>query len=239
VIQKYLSSPLLINNLKFDIRLYVVVTGIDPLRIYLYNDGLVRFATAEYQLEDKGMKFSHLTNYSVNKKNENFVQNKNSSEQDIGSKWSLSALQAHLRNLGINVEVLWGRIYDLVIKSFLCVESHVYNAHKRTGKSMNTSYQLFGYDIMLDNQLNPWILEVNLSPSLATDSPIDRDIKSNLVTDIFNLVGVRKTVPKTAGRRQTTRNLKVTSPGRHSFYRMNETGQSPKPRFLQSVYPSA
>jgi glutathione synthase/RimK-type ligase-like ATP-grasp enzyme len=48
VIQKYLSQPLLINNLKFDIRIYVVVTGIDPLRIYIYNDGLVRFATEEY-----------------------------------------------------------------------------------------------------------------------------------------------------------------------------------------------
>ena len=109
--------------MKFDIRIYVVVTGIDPLKIYIYNDGLVRFATEEYQLDDKAQKFSHLTNYSVNKKNENFVQNKRSSEQDKGSKWSLSALQVHLREMGINVEVLWGRIYDLVIKSFLCVES--------------------------------------------------------------------------------------------------------------------
>jgi hypothetical protein len=103
----------------------------------------------------------------------------------------------------------------------------MYNAHKRTGKSMNTNYQMFGYDIMLDNQLNPWILEVNLSPSLATDSPIDRDIKSNLVNDIFNLIGVRKTVPKTSGRRHTTRSLKITSPVRPPFYRMGEAGQSP------------
>ena len=64
---------MLINGLKFDIRLYVLVTGVEPLRIYIYNDGLVRFATEAYQLNDKDKKFSHLTNYSVNKKSENYV----------------------------------------------------------------------------------------------------------------------------------------------------------------------
>ena len=53
---------------------------------------------------------------------------------------------------------------------------------------------------MLDCAMNPWILEANLSPSLATDSPLDFDIKSNLVTDLFNLVGVRKNQQKNARR---------------------------------------
>ena len=35
-------------------------------------------------------------------------------------------------------------------------------------------------------------MEVNLSPSLATDSPLDVKIKSNLIVDTFNLVGIKK-----------------------------------------------
>lgn len=131
---------MLINGLKFDIRIYVVVTSFEPLRLYIYNEGLVRFASEKFDLGDKQAKYSHLTNYSVNKKNESFVQNKKSSEQDIGNKWSLSAFQLHLRSLGINVEVMWARIYDVVIKSFLCVESPIFNTHKKVGKPLNTSF---------------------------------------------------------------------------------------------------
>ena len=80
VISKYIYKPLLINGLKFDIRMYVLVTSLDPLRIYLYNEGLVRFASEPYQMSDKQKKFSHLTNYSVNKKSDTFVQNKNAAE---------------------------------------------------------------------------------------------------------------------------------------------------------------
>ena len=45
---------------------------------------------------------------------------------------------------------------------------------------------------MIDDTLKPWLLEVNLSPSLATDSPLDHTIKSTLLADVFNLVGVKR-----------------------------------------------
>jgi len=198
VISKYIDNPLLINGLKFDLRLYVLVTNFDPLKIYVYNEGLVRFASEPYNIETiKSNVYAHLTNYSINKKSENFVQNKTLNERDFGNKWSLSALQTHLERLGIDMKAVWARIYDAIIKSLISVEGHVVSALKRvqnaSGSSIKSNcFDLFGFDIILDSDLKPWILEVNLSPSLAFDSPLDFHIKSNLIIDALNIVGIRK-----------------------------------------------
>ncbi len=84
----------MINGLKFDLRLYVAVTSVNPLRIYLFEEGLVRFATEKYNTQDPKNIFVHLTNYSINKRNmERFVPNSDPEIDNEGSKWSLQALK--------------------------------------------------------------------------------------------------------------------------------------------------
>ena len=56
VVCHYIMNPLLINSLKFDMRIYVALTSINPLRIYMYQEGLVRFATVEYENSREAMK---------------------------------------------------------------------------------------------------------------------------------------------------------------------------------------
>jgi len=53
-------------------------------------------------------------------------------------------------------------------------------------------FEVFGFDILLDSDLKPWLVEVNLSPSLSCDSPLDMMIKSNLVADTFNMIQVKR-----------------------------------------------
>lgn len=50
-------------------------------------------------------------------------------------------------------------------------------------------FELLGFDVLIDDQLKPWLLEVNMSPSLNTESPLDIKIKTKLLVDLFNLVG--------------------------------------------------
>lgn len=85
--------------MKYDLRLYVLVTSYDPLRIYLYEEGLTRFATEKYTTSTKDVKkrYIHLTNYSVNKYAKKFVKNTNLEADGEGSKWSLTALKSKYR----------------------------------------------------------------------------------------------------------------------------------------------
>jgi len=72
IVSEYISNPLLINSLKFDLRIYVIMTGVNPLKIYRYKEGLARFATKSYNLDDMNSKYTHLTNYAINKNNPDF-----------------------------------------------------------------------------------------------------------------------------------------------------------------------
>jgi len=72
------------------------------------------------------------------------------------------------------------------------VESLLWNGIEMfiPGKKSNTCFELLGFDVLIDETLKPWLLEVNLSPSLNTDSPLDQRIKSNLLVDLFNMIGI-------------------------------------------------
>ena len=67
-------------------------------------------------------RFAHLTNYSINKKNAKFVQNQSIDRDDVGGKWSLSALWKHMERIGIDMNLMWSRIYDIIIKVIITGE---------------------------------------------------------------------------------------------------------------------
>ena len=193
VISRYISNPLLINGHKFDLRIYVVVTSYEPLRVYVFKEGLARFASESYSTKfNKNNRYMHLTNYSINKKNDKFVQNEDKEQDDVGFKWSLSAFCNHLEQVGIDMDLLWSRTYDVILKTLACGEHYVLQAMKKNSMYRLNCFEVFGFDILLDSDLKPWLVEVNLSPSLAPDSPLDMTIKTSLITDTFNLIGIKR-----------------------------------------------
>ena len=194
VVSKYISNPFLINGRKFDLRIYVLVTCLDPLRIYVFKEGLVRFATHAYDdsSQQKTDKFMHLTNYSINKKSSAFVQSNNLEHDDAGSKWSLSAFCSHLEMMNTDMDLFWSRIYDVILKSILSCEDLMFQASKQTCIHRSNCFEIYGYDILIDSDLKPWLVEINLSPSLACDSNLDMQIKSTLIAEALNIVGVRQ-----------------------------------------------
>ena len=75
VVQRYLHKPYLVDDLKFDLRIYALLYGVNPLRVYIHEEGIARFATEEYQSPNNSNLdnlYMHLTNYAINKFNDKF-----------------------------------------------------------------------------------------------------------------------------------------------------------------------
>ena len=109
VVQEYINRPYLLDGLKFDMRIYVLVVSCEPLRIYIHREGLVRFCTQQYvPLRERGdysNMFVHLTNYSLNKDSGNFTQ-PTSVDDNTGHKWTITNLYKRLRQDGIDTEAI-------------------------------------------------------------------------------------------------------------------------------------
>lgn len=199
VVCQYIDNPLLFNGYKFDLRVYVALTSICPLRIYVYREGLARLATVQYNAipEDKmTSKFTHLTNYSINKHNPSFKANDGDNEKGDASKISFKDTNAYLKKQGIDVDLLWRKIEDLVIKTILGVEPLIANGMEMYVPFKTNCFELLGFDVLIDENIDPWLLEVNLSPSMGCDSAFDQKVKSNLIADLFTMIGIPAIGPK-------------------------------------------
>lgn len=134
VAQRYLTHPLLIEGLKFDLRIYVLLYGINPLRIYVFDEGMARFATVPYEEPTAANctnMFMHLTNYAINKTAANYIPNETADGSGISHKRSLKAIYEIIDKMGQSSERLKKSIDDLIIKTIIAGRpemAHVYKS---------------------------------------------------------------------------------------------------------------
>ncbi|XP_038601433.1 tubulin polyglutamylase TTLL7 isoform X3 [Tachyglossus aculeatus] len=196
IVQEYLDKPFLMEGYKFDLRIYILVTSCDPLKIFLYHDGLVRMGTEKYSPpSDSNLSqlYMHLTNYSVNKHNEHFERDET---EDKGSKRSIKWFTEFLQTHHHDVSKFWSDISELVVKTLIVAEPHVLHAYRmcRPGQppgSDSVCFEVLGFDILLDRKLKPWLLEINRAPSFGTDQKIDYDVKRGVLMNALKLLNIR------------------------------------------------
>ncbi|OMJ93524.1 hypothetical protein SteCoe_3500 [Stentor coeruleus] len=200
VVQRYKQNPYLIDGLKFDLRVYVLLLSCDPLKIYVHKEGLVRFATETYLLPscgNLGNVCMHLTNYAINKENPKFQYNSSLTEDFKGHKRSLKKLFEYLAENGINTQQLWMDIEDIITKT-ICVAQpalvHLYKASQPNDPTGAICFQVLGFDILINNKLKPILLEVNHTPSFATESPLDIHVKKNVISDALKMLGIQQRI---------------------------------------------
>jgi tubulin polyglutamylase TTLL6/13 len=202
VAQHYIDPPYLIDGLKFDLRIYVLLYGINPMRVYLYEEGMARFATRPYEAP-KGSNlrdvYMHLTNYAINKESSNYVQNDDEDGGGGGHKRSLTQIYSEIarkegpKTGAQRVADLKVQIKDMIVKTLITGQPslwHLYRSCQPEDVENQLCFQILGFDVMMDADLKPWLIEVNHAPSLATESPFDLKIKSQLVRDTIRLLNL-------------------------------------------------
>nr|KAG5704853.1 hypothetical protein BaRGS_001324 [Batillaria attramentaria] len=178
VIQQYVDNPLLIGGYKFDLRIYVAVTSFHPLTIYIHEEGIVRFGTEKFDLNSTKNVFAHLTNTSINKHSPGYTMYKE--RVGPGCKWTLSQLRHYFMANNINDRMLWRRIVNIVVLTILIQAPQV--------PKTDNCFELYGFDILVDENLKPWLLEVNFSPSLSSDCLADVMAKKPMLHDLLTLM---------------------------------------------------
>ncbi|XP_067907360.1 polyglutamylase complex subunit TTLL1-like isoform X2 [Heterodontus francisci] len=184
VISLYIDSPLLIGGKKFDLRFYVLVTSIRPLKCYVYKLGFCRFCTVKYtpNTNELDNMFVHLTNVAIQKHGDDY-------NPIHGGKWTVANLQLYLESTrGKKVtDKLFDEIHWMIVQSLKAVSPVMINDKH--------CFECYGYDIIIDSKLKPWLIEVNASPSLASSTANDRIMKYNLINDTLNIVVPNGDIP--------------------------------------------
>ena len=191
IITHYVPNPLLLHGRKFDLRVYIFISSFLPLKIYFNNEGLVRVSVNYYNLDEENYSnsFIHLTNTVLNIKNKNFTHGNNMTDER-GNIWSFKAFKNYLIKRGYNYDKLFERMKDIIIKSILSTE-YIFTKESREnyfGKRVSTA---IGLDILVDENLTPWLLEMNCNcPDFGLHDIIDETIKSDFMTNYLNIIGL-------------------------------------------------
>lgn len=189
IITQYISNLNLINNKKFDLRLYILISGIQPLRIYFHKEGYARIATKNFTL-DSNNKYIHLTNTAVNKYSKDYIFPKNSSDVNANI-WHIKTYSNYIKEK-YNIEwvSIRQKIKDIIIKSIISVYRDLKNEKQKFKSNDMSYYCLLGFDILISDEFEPILLEINNGPDMVIGDKVDKGIKINLFLDIMNLIGI-------------------------------------------------
>ena len=163
VVCRYIERPLLVNGYKHDLRIFVLVKSLHPLCAYLHTGGYVRFAAKKFSLVDIAGSMGggawdpmvHLTYLNSVNRQQHRIQR--------AKEWTVQQLLSWLRKQYTQADVttLWSAIKQLVYRTVQCMPPPT----KAPAKS---TFELFGFDVLIDEGLRPWLLEVNSQPHLGS-----------------------------------------------------------------------
>ena len=172
IIQKYIEKPLCYNSRKCDMRLWVLLTW--EFNLYLFKEGHFKATSLPYDVNSKDS-YVHLTNYSVQKYNENFAK------YETGNEISFQDFENSVNNK-INVKKdLLPKVKEIIIYSMKSVAGKINKAERKI------CFEIFGYDFIFDENFVPYLLEVNTNPGLEISSPLIEMLIPRMIDDAFKL----------------------------------------------------
>ena len=201
VVQKYMENPLCVANHKFDLRQWVLVTDWNPLTVWFYDECYARFSVEPYTTDDSALENSyvHLVNNSISKQSEEFkklIKTENG-EHIHGYMWSheqMGAWMKHQTGRDLMEEKIKPRMMDIAKWSLMCASECI--EHRKN------SWELYGFDFMVDENYNTWLIEINSSPACDYSTPTtERYVQKALVELLSVTLDMREWESKSSKKR--------------------------------------
>ena len=177
LIQKYLDKPLLYYGRKFDIRCYVLVDYC--FNVFICREGHLKACSQQYDLNNLDI-FTHITNYSLQKKCKDFAKYEQGNE--ISFKKFIELLDSTSNGKGKKIfNKIFNKMKEEIQLSMTAIGRKLMNVPKVL------SFQIFGYDFIIDQKYNPWILEINDNPGLEISSELISHLIPRMIDDAIRL----------------------------------------------------
>ena len=192
VAQKYIDRPFLIGAKKFDLRLYCLVTNFAPLTVWMYRAGFCRFSNHRFSMAkaDLHRTHVHLTNVAVQKTAEKDAggeagpgtMGEEGDWENDGSKWDLAQLKLFIASRhGMSAaNKMCLEMQMVMVRTLLACQPVMINDKH--------CFELYGFDVMLDESLKPWLIEANSSPALTATSRSDFELKCQMLIDTLDVL---------------------------------------------------
>jgi len=182
VAQKYITNLYLINGRKVNLRIYLLILIKDNF-IYFYISDLGKciYTNKKYNHDDLDFE-SNITSYNLDMT----VYENNPRNFDELKNFINLQNKDNIMNFK-NGKYLFNKINLLMEKISICLSKNLYQSNNIKN---TTAFQLFGADVIFDNDLHPYLLELNKGPDMSPRDDIDENMKNIVQTDMLKIVGI-------------------------------------------------
>jgi len=177
VVQRYIDRPYLIDGCKGHCRIYGLITSADPLRAYVYSEGIVRLAPEPYdpRPDAPGGASMHITNTALHLDDPRLVISQDASQDDVGAVRSLSAMLRRMAADGHDPNAVFGEIKALVEWFVRLLAADGFFARQAAlGGPRAFSHKLFGLDVLIDADGHPWLIEMQRTPAARGQAIVEK-----------------------------------------------------------------
>lgn len=205
LIQEFVANPYLIDGKKFDIGIYAVLTSVEPIRVYIYDEVLIRFCKKNYHDISGNFNSTDIDTFVIGDDYTPIWEMKSLRVPYTAFRLGMKrALDWYLGMKSQNSSKLWSAIEETIMETYKSKESliskfstqfqrkHGVNSTSIEG-SMNQFFELVRFDFIVDEFLNPYLMEANMSPNLSSAKhPPNRNLYEQVLNSFFSLVGLTR-----------------------------------------------